>query len=401
LIVSQLDTNLLHTVDQQMAVQDQQSQIQQQKLQAERERVASEANKAQAIIAAEKEAAERMASARVEAEALAANTEARAKADVAMKEAELKQLQLAAENDMVLAQKRAEQQVIENKMHIAEAEAKAAQKAAALTAEETAVAAARNNVARMELETAQTRLEAAKITAAGRLEIARSDAEGKRLMAESEVKARFPGLSPEQRAECLLTMAMLEAQTEISKRTQAVYHTLDPNDGQKIYERQMSNMMHMTNSIRGFGHINPMSAFVNPAGMVGNLGVGNGLNGLQADGNGGGNGGRKAAFNVTPPTMQPSSFVGYQQSMATSMLQPPSSGSSTPVNKPSRDNAAVAAGYELFARRSSAPPSPRIRRASLPSSTAAAAAAVAPAAAMSAGGCDGNPTTHAHLPPVV
>jgi hypothetical protein len=32
---------------------------------------------------------------------------------------------------------------------------------------------------------------------------------------------------------------MLEAQTEISKRTTSVYHTMDPNESQKMFQHQV------------------------------------------------------------------------------------------------------------------------------------------------------------------
>lgn len=205
----------------------------------------AESQKKLAIIESQKKAAAQQAQA-----------EANAAAAIAHKEAELKQKTLSAEADKECALQKQQQQEIENQTNVKQAEAQAMMRSAAMTAERMAKAKAEQEAAKMELAAAQTMLEASKLKAAAELEVMKARAQGEQLIAEAKVSSQFPGLSPQERAQCLLSTQMMETHREISKRTQQVYHTMDPEESQRVYEQQMRNMMGMSRSVAGFmgGH---------------------------------------------------------------------------------------------------------------------------------------------------
>jgi len=206
----------------------------------EQEQQRAESLKQQAVIQAQKEAATQQAQANADAACA-----------IAHKEAQLKQQELAAETAKQVAIKKQEQQEIENKMNIAQAKAEAMMKSVAMTAERMAQAKAEQEAAELELAAAQTMLEAAKVKAQAELEMMKARAQGEQLLNEAKVSSKFPGLSPQERAQCLLSEQMMETHREISKRTQQVYHTMDPQESQRVYEQQMRNMMAMSRSMAG------------------------------------------------------------------------------------------------------------------------------------------------------
>jgi uncharacterized membrane protein YqiK len=192
----------------------------------------------------------------LESQKKAATQQAQAEADaaslLARKTAELKQQELAAQTAKSVALTKQEQQEIENQTNIKQAQAEAMMRSAAVTAERMAQAKAEQEASKLELAAAQTMFEANKIRAAAELELMKAKAQGEQLLAEAKVLARYPGLTPQERAQCMLQEQMMTTHREVAKRTTQVFHTMDPKESQRVYEQQVRNMMGLQRSVAGF-----------------------------------------------------------------------------------------------------------------------------------------------------